>query len=219
MHWASQDFLLAWDSSWKPITCTVSSTWNPSHIVATWSSGFCIAQSKIFQLTSTDDLQIHELIEARTFTNMYCLYWWFKVFFAFFMRFNADIVFKRDLLVAFQRCTLKIHVKHSHMNYNELYVYIYIWFIIYIYIYIVHTWLHAFPNSRNLCGALQTRKVRFGALEEEQLLRQSETKIWGTLLGDPLWDATMSCLLHVSNAKMYGVIFFRDFPYNTVEGH
>ena len=26
-----------------------------------------------------------------------------QVFFAFFMRFNADIVFKRDLLVAFQR--------------------------------------------------------------------------------------------------------------------
>ena len=83
---------------------------------ATKSSGFCVAQSKIFQLMSTDDLQTHELIEAHTFTNMYCLCRWFKVFFAFFMRFNADIVFKRDLLVAFQRCTFRIHMKDSHMN-------------------------------------------------------------------------------------------------------
>jgi len=83
---------------------------------ATKSSGFCVAQSKIFQLMSTDDLQTHELIEAHTFTNMYCLRRWFKVFFAFFMRFNADIVFKRDLLVAFQRCIFRIHMKDSHMN-------------------------------------------------------------------------------------------------------
>lgn len=50
-----------------------------------------------------------------TFTKMSCL-WWFKVFFAFFMRFNADIVFKRDLLVAFQRRTLNVHMQNSQMN-------------------------------------------------------------------------------------------------------